>query len=257
MVQVRLHQALARGRDEPGELAAHHRLVHLLAHHPRLRLYGILWLVGPSWPLGLRLVLATAVEVSWEIFENTEFVIDRYREATIALDYYGDSVVNSQMDVLATVLGFLLAARLPVWATRRSRCRDGGLGRVCDPGQSDPEHHHADLPVRSDQGLAARGLIAGSWRRGIHMKLTATIARSLQADMQAELRDIERAVATGTRDAGRGLKTELRRQVRAPGSASGSPTAGATSTTRTRSSTPRAWSTPRRRRSSARSMRAR
>jgi Family of unknown function (DUF6441) len=45
------------------------------------------------------------------------------------------------------------------------------------------------------------------------MKLVATLARSLQADMQAELRDIERAVATGTRDAGRGLKTELRRQV--------------------------------------------
>jgi hypothetical protein len=45
------------------------------------------------------------------------------------------------------------------------------------------------------------------------MKLTASIARSLQAEMQAELRDIERAVATGTRDAGRGLRTELRRHV--------------------------------------------
>ena len=49
------------------------------------------------------------------------------------------------------------------------------------------------------------------------MKLTARIARSLQADMQAELRDIERAVATGTRDAGRGLRTELRRQVTSAG----------------------------------------
>jgi hypothetical protein len=45
------------------------------------------------------------------------------------------------------------------------------------------------------------------------LKLTARVARSRQADMQAELRDIERAVATGTRDAGRGLRTELRRQV--------------------------------------------
>jgi hypothetical protein len=45
------------------------------------------------------------------------------------------------------------------------------------------------------------------------MQFAATIARSLQADMQAELRDIERAVATGTREAGRGLRTELRRQV--------------------------------------------
>ena len=45
------------------------------------------------------------------------------------------------------------------------------------------------------------------------MKLAASISRSLQAAMQAELRDIERAVATGTREAGRGLKTELRRQI--------------------------------------------
>jgi hypothetical protein len=49
------------------------------------------------------------------------------------------------------------------------------------------------------------------------MKLATTIARSLQADLQAELRDIEHAVATGTRDAGRGLKTELRRQVASTG----------------------------------------
>jgi hypothetical protein len=49
------------------------------------------------------------------------------------------------------------------------------------------------------------------------MKLSASLARSLQADMQAELRDIERAVTGGTRDAGRGLKTELRRQVTSAG----------------------------------------
>jgi hypothetical protein len=52
---------------------------------------------------------------------------------------------------------------------------------------------------------------------GFLMKLAATIARSLQADLQAELRDIERAVAAGTRDAGRGLRTELRRQVTSAG----------------------------------------
>ena len=49
------------------------------------------------------------------------------------------------------------------------------------------------------------------------MKLAATIARSLQADMQAELRDVERAVTSGTREAGRGLKAELRRQVGSAG----------------------------------------
>jgi Family of unknown function (DUF6441) len=49
------------------------------------------------------------------------------------------------------------------------------------------------------------------------VKLTTTIARSLQTDMQDELRGLERAVAAGTRDAGRGLKTELRRQVSSGG----------------------------------------
>lgn len=79
--------------------------------------YLALRLAAPHWPLGLRLIAAMAVEVSWEIFENTDVVINRYREGTIALDYYGDSVINSAADVLACVLGFMLAARLPVWTT--------------------------------------------------------------------------------------------------------------------------------------------
>jgi hypothetical protein len=65
----------------------------------------------------------------------------------------------------------------------------------------------------------AHELLLHRFRRPIFrsMKLAATIARSLQADMQAELPGIERAVATGTRDAGRGLRTELRRQVTSAG----------------------------------------
>ena len=77
--------------------------------------YAVLWVVARRTPIGLRLVLATVVEAAWEIVENTDFIINRYREATISLDYYGDSVVNSVADILAMVAGFALAARLPVW----------------------------------------------------------------------------------------------------------------------------------------------
>jgi hypothetical protein len=79
--------------------------------------YVLLWLVGRKWPFGLRLCLAVMVEGAWEIFENTDFIINRYREATISLDYYGDSVINSVSDIIAMVLGFYLASRLPLRAT--------------------------------------------------------------------------------------------------------------------------------------------
>jgi hypothetical protein len=79
--------------------------------------YGLLWLIGRDWSFGLRLCLAVVLECSWEIFENTDFIINRYRETTISLDYYGDSVLNSICDVLAMTIGFFAAARLPVLAT--------------------------------------------------------------------------------------------------------------------------------------------
>ena len=79
--------------------------------------YAGLWLVMPKVPVGWRLVVATVVEVAWEIFENTDYVINRYREVTISLDYYGDSVINSVMDVLAMILGYWIAQRAPVWVS--------------------------------------------------------------------------------------------------------------------------------------------
>jgi len=81
--------------------------------------YWLLWLVSRWIPIsfGARLVIAVLIEASWEVVENTDFVINHYREMTISLDYYGDSVINSVMDILFMVLGFFMAAWLPVWAT--------------------------------------------------------------------------------------------------------------------------------------------
>jgi hypothetical protein len=81
--------------------------------------YGLLHLAGRATgrtiPWGVKFLVAITVESGWEIFENTEFVINRYRETTIALDYFGDSILNSASDILAMTFGLFLASRLPVW----------------------------------------------------------------------------------------------------------------------------------------------
>lgn len=81
----------------------------------------VLWIVSSILPqlrkFSVCLVVAVVLESIWEVFENTDFIINRYREATVALDYFGDSVINSTADILFMSLGFLMATRLPVLAS--------------------------------------------------------------------------------------------------------------------------------------------
>lgn len=79
--------------------------------------FGILWLVARKLSVPWRFVIALGLEAAWEIAENTEAVIQKYRESTISLDYYGDSVLNSVADVASCGLGFAIAASVPWWAS--------------------------------------------------------------------------------------------------------------------------------------------
>ncbi len=79
--------------------------------------YALLaWLVPDATP-GRRFTVALLVECAWEVIENTPLIIDRYREATMALGYAGDSILNSMSDIAMMALGYFAAGRLPVWAS--------------------------------------------------------------------------------------------------------------------------------------------
>ncbi len=79
--------------------------------------YALLAWLWPRAPIERRFLVALILETAWEIAENTPMVIDRYREATIALGYSGDSILNSLSDIAMMALGFLGARRLPTWAS--------------------------------------------------------------------------------------------------------------------------------------------
>ena len=83
--------------------------------------FFLLWLISKKIPqirkFSVGFVIAVVMESIWEVIENTDFIINRYREATIALDYFGDSITNSTADILFMSLGFMMASRLSVLAS--------------------------------------------------------------------------------------------------------------------------------------------
>ncbi|MBL8158024.1 DUF2585 family protein [bacterium] len=79
--------------------------------------YALLTYFFPRIPLGIRLMLAIGIEMGWELFENTDMVIDRYREQALAQGYFGDSIVNSVGDIISVIIGFLLTWKLPTRAS--------------------------------------------------------------------------------------------------------------------------------------------
>jgi hypothetical protein len=85
-------------------------------------LHGMLefWLIGIVFfrvPLVWRFVIAIFIESSWEVLENTNWIIERYREATMSLDYFGDSILNSAADIACCGIGFWIAYKLRFWRT--------------------------------------------------------------------------------------------------------------------------------------------
>jgi hypothetical protein len=79
--------------------------------------YALLHFMFRRMAVDRRFIVALVVEAAWEITENTPMIIDRYREATVALGYSGDSILNSASDIAMMAVGFLAARRLPVWAS--------------------------------------------------------------------------------------------------------------------------------------------
>lgn len=111
---IRLWASDVNSAENSQQIADWYSLSHII--HGFL-FYAVLRWLGRRWTMPTRLALAVALEAGWEILENSPIIIDRYRQATIAIGYTGDSVLNSMSDIAMMALGFVFAARAPVWLT--------------------------------------------------------------------------------------------------------------------------------------------
>jgi hypothetical protein len=109
---VKLWHGIVNSSENSQHIADWYTFSHIIHG---IGFYALLWCAARRLPSDMRFLLAVLLEATWEVFENTPFVINRYRAATISLDYYGDSIINSMSDIASMMVGFWIARRAPLW----------------------------------------------------------------------------------------------------------------------------------------------